>query len=466
LIVEPDNEDAALEVARSNAFPGPVYAGARLAKAGVTGALRGTPGAAAGLLQWIESVQLEPNGVWQDQRGRWPTPVDDRFLGKESLRAALEAAQRRKAQAEETLRDVRANVLEHRERHERLDEQVERQRRRMDIEEAIQVLPDKRASLGRVDAELQDVEKLHRVASEGVERLAGLDAQLAAERGGLEKEVSRLESEKAGAEKSAVELRGFLNQFEAEAAPLIFVLDATLVEAANHGDLDPQEEYEEQLKAAERHLSRLDSKPYPSVREEQRILKDNVDRSQRGLSERASEQERFLKALNQARGEYVNEANITLVAYRERALELAKLGGLRADITVPVLLNDDKSVAEASITIRIGFDQKDPVPIGHSSLSGGQRVVAGLLIITAMADTEGRGFFIFDEPYQGLSVDRIDLVSDFIESVGCQFVITEPTTGDLSILEAADIQIALEVQRPNEPFAPRPRSAVRTQVAV
>jgi hypothetical protein len=96
------------------------------------------------------------------------------------------------------------------------------------------------------------------------------------------------------------------------------------------------------------------------------------------------------------------------------------------------------------------------LPLGDTSFSSGQQVIGGLVLLMAMVEGEGRGFFMLDEPFAHLSIDRIDDVGRFLRSSGAQFVITAPTTLDRAQLDPASLVIALRKKRPEDGHAPVP----------
>ena len=106
--------------------------------------------------------------------------------------------------------------------------------------------------------------------------------------------------------------------------------------------------------------------------------------------------------------------------------------------------------------MRFGFDGKEPVPLGDPTFSGGQQVIAGLVLLMAMAEMEGRGFFLLDEPFAHLSLDRVDQVGRFLRASRSQFLLTAPTTLDRAQLDPAALVIVLQKKRAHEPHAPVP----------
>jgi hypothetical protein len=67
--------------------------------------------------------------------------------------------------------------------------------------------------------------------------------------------------------------------------------------------------------------------------------------------------------------------------------------------------------------------------------SGGQQIIAGLVLLMSMAETEGDSFFFVDEPFAHLPLDRVDDVGKFLRRSGVQFLMTVPTTLDRGQLD-------------------------------
>ena len=65
----------------------------------------------------------------------------------------------------------------------------------------------------------------------------------------------------------------------------------------------------------------------------------------------------------------------------------------------------------------------------------------------AMVEGGGRGFFMLDEPFAHLSIDRIDDVGRFLRASGAQFVITAPTTLDRAQLDPASLVVMLRKKK-------------------
>ncbi len=160
-----------------------------------------------------------------------------------------------------------------------------------------------------------------------------------------------------------------------------------------------------------------------------------------------------------ARAKYVVVVDHTIREYRNNVLALAKLAGVACEITLPDLSKMENSLDEAELNIRFGFDGKQVTSMGASSLSGGQRVVASLVLLMSLATSGGinrGGFFIIDEPFAHLSLERIDDVTRFLEKSKCQFILTSPTTHNVNVFNAAKLQMNFRIKRQGETYAPIP----------
>src|SRR5262249_56649730 len=111
---------------------------------------------------------------------------------------------------------------------------------------------------------------------------------------------------------------------------------------------------------------------------------------------------------------------------RRRAKELAAGAQVVVEMELPRLADDDRLLDEATIEVSFGFDGKEPLPLGDPSFSGGQQVIAGLVLLMAMAETDGQGFFILDEPFPHPSLHRVDQVRPFLRAARAQLIPTAP----------------------------------------
>ncbi len=167
--------------------------------------------------------------------------------------------------------------------------------------------------------------------------------------------------------------------------------------------------------------------------------------------------------LKLARQAYKRVVQETIRRYRQNVTRLGELCRVEVQVKIPgaEFLKDDNDdmIGKAGLEVRIGFDGKKPVAVDDPKLSGGQSVVASLILLMALTMQEGEsaaGFFILDEPFAHLSVERIDEVARFLTVTRAQFLITTPTTHNLLVYNPAGLTLNLRKKGATERHAPVP----------
>lgn len=189
----------------------------------------------------------------------------------------------------------------------------------------------------------------------------------------------------------------------------------------------------------------------------------DLDASERALAARRRELDAATEELALARKAYVRVVEETIRRYRRNVLRLGEL--CRVDVRVAVPGSDslredaDGLVGRVGLEVKVGFDGKRPVAVHDPELSGGQRVVSSLILLMALTmndDGDTAGFFILDEPFAHLSVERIDEVARFLRVTRAQFLITTPTTHNLMVFNPAGLTLNLRKKPGDARFAPVP----------
>jgi chromosome segregation protein len=456
LVVPTDAEAAVLEVARRHRFPGPVYTGERLAQPEEAGALRIAAGAPVWLRRWPSRVTLHADGSWRDERGVWVTAPRERVLGRAGREAALAAAERSLAEATEAAAVHRNEAENAAVRRLQAESALTAERRRRDLLREIEALPDAREearaaaaaladSEARRDAAAATREEAHRAYEEALRARVSTAAR-------VEQQIVRLRGEREALERTEAELAAAA----ARVRELADQVSPELHGRAERGELDGPDTVASDLDRARKTLESLGEPPPPEVREEALHLRANIDEAARHLAARRREAEDAQAELGECRRRYLEIVSGALQDYRRRATELAAGAEVAVEMEIPRLVDDDRILDEAAIEVRFGFDGKAPLPLGDPSFSGGQQVIAGLILLMAMAETDGRGFFMLDEPFAHLSLDRVDQVGRFLRAARAQFILTAPTTLDRAQLDPASLVIVLQKKRPGEPHAPVP----------
>jgi chromosome segregation ATPase len=464
LVVAPAHEARALELARERGFPGPVDASPphelhpELRPEGVTvaGPLELRPGAPTWLERWAREVKLDPDGTWRDERGAWVRPAKGSALGAAGRKAALARAEaegaacaQRLAAAQHVLSTARvgreaadAALAEERERQRLLAEASGLEAARLALAASREAEARARAAHEAGRRERREAEEAHRALREALARideaLRELRDRLAGERAGL----AELEERAAALEREVALLR--------ESVP------PALRPLAERGELDGADTVRRDLERAREDLARLGDPPAEEVREEARHLEANVSELEGHVAARHAESEQARSELGECRARYLEIVHHALLDYRRRAAEIAARADVRVEMELPALENDDRVLDEATLRVRFAFDGKEPMPLGDPSFSGGQQVIGGLVLLMAMAESGGRGFFMLDEPFAHLSLDRIDQVGRFLRSTRAQFLLTAPTTLDRAQLDPASLLVVLRKKRAGEAAAPLP----------
>ena len=326
------------------------------------------------------------------------------------------------------------------------------------ITEALELSERIRQVLGHVSLEMVGKQERDR-AKDGLAQAdrAALDAErlLSRKQDELEKRTGELE----GCRSAVADMERRVGELEPDIEDLKLQLDEKLIKEAETGKMPPLAMAERELERAQRALVAFEAEgeiPDETVRQESAMLDGNLKDLVRHVQDRQREADSARKKLDECRADYLHVIRNTLHDYSKRARALAEVASAKLEIELPVLRNDDRSLDEAGIVVRIGFDGKPPTEIGDTGHSGGQQVVAGLILLMSMAETEGDSFFILDEPFAHLSLDRVDDVGKFLRRSGAQFLITVPTTLDRGQLDPASLLVVLRKKPADAVYAPSP----------
>ncbi|HEY9720684.1 MAG TPA: hypothetical protein V6D47_01640, partial [Oscillatoriaceae cyanobacterium] len=139
----------------------------------------------------------------------------------------------------------------------------------------------------------------------------------------------------------------------------------------------------------------------------------NVANQEGFVNRRLREVQEGEEELRACRQSYIRLVEQVLVEYREASLELAAKANINLHMELPKLSVEDDSIEKAGLHVQVAYDGKDLRPLSDPDLSGGQKVIVSLLLLMALVDAQSAqspGFFILDEPFAHLSVERIDEV--------------------------------------------------------
>lgn len=456
IAVPEEHEAEAISLASEHGFPGPVWGGEQVRVAERVGPLNLQQGAPAWLLGWAASVLIAADGSWRDERGAWAARAVTPVLGERAREAALGEARRRSEEMTAAASEIRVAFEQAVKAHGDAVVARDDERRRLEMMERVAGMAEARGWLVAAKERLAQAQAVHEEKKAEVVALSLALERAQGDAGRAEREreiaVQRLEGER----KALGEMEDKVRHADDEILELTPRVSAELRLRAERGDLDGADTVRSDLDRARRALEEMGDKPEEAVREEARHLEINVQEAERHVQARTQEASSARDELLACRRRYLDVVDAALQDYRRRAIQIARGAGVAVEMELPKLANDDRALDEAELLARFGFDGKDPLPLGDSSFSGGQQVIGGLILLMAMVEGEGRGFFMLDEPFAHLSIDRIDDVGRFLRLSGAQFLITAPTTLDRAQLDPASLVVMLRKKRSDDPHAPVP----------
>ncbi|GMV41864.1 MAG: hypothetical protein AMXMBFR64_35800 [Myxococcales bacterium] len=406
-----------------------------------------------------DAVSITPDGYKQDPRGGVHIAVQELYCGGGARKARLDEIQRREGELEGAINRKEHEAGEVRRALTRIDLALDRERARARLAERAAEIP----ALEARSAELAETKRQLSVRlMDAMTESDGINGTL------VEKEkhlglldyrarVVAQESEKARADlahRRAKRARVDMEVKLAEAAlPELLRTEAALALT------ETEEQLGARLRVVREAIDRFEGCQDPQIVEVFEKARADLDGQQRVMTERQTEHRRGEMELRRARKSYIRVMEQTVQRYRRNIMGLAERARVEVEVHVPKLVDDDEVLKKAGIDIRIGFDGKSPVPINDPKLSGGQSVIASLILLMALTmqdDEEPGGFFILDEPFAHLSVERIDDITRFLNVTRAQFILTTPTTHNLMVYNPARLTLNLRKKLAAEDFAPVP----------
>lgn len=363
LVVSPEHFATAISVARDLEFPGPVYSGPRIDQTTVAGSLVLQSGAPSWLQSWPDTVELHEDGSWNNNQGVWVTGVMERVIGKSGRQAAIDRTEHEIYDAQLALSASLAELEFARSRREKTRDALKREEHRREYSEEIGHLFGARQ---RVETAEISVIEAERKLSETRTRLA-----LARERHGMTgADLKSMELECANAETTLKTIHNELEdrrveatEIDAAGAELDVTVRPELRARAERGDLAAADTVEHDYKKAMIRFESLGAPPAEAVRDEERVLRANVEEAERHVKQREHEAKEARDQLEICRVRFLEVVNQTLIDYRRRIRQVSEIAGVDSEVDIPNLVNDDRLLDEAKIGVRFGFDNKEPLPL-------------------------------------------------------------------------------------------------------
>lgn len=172
--------------------------------------------------------------------------------------------------------------------------------------------------------------------------------------------------------------------------------------------------------------------------------------------QRMAYSERTRQMVDEARAAYIARLRATVRQYGKNLRALGELAGVGVECPVPVLDNDDGTLAAAGLEVAFDFDQKGAQTLNDGEASGGQQVMKSLILLIGllMDDARPGGFVFIDEPFAHLDVANIDRVGAFLRATRAQYLITTPVTHNANVFQPAQLTLVTRKKKPADAWAP------------
>jgi len=183
------------------------------------------------------------------------------------------------------------------------------------------------------------------------------------------------------------------------------------------------------------------------------------------FNQRMAYAERTKAMVDDARGAYIARLRATVRQYGKNLRALGELAGVNVECPMPVLDNEDTTLASAGLEVVFDFDQKGAQSLNDGEASGGQQVMKSLILLIGllMDDARPGGFVFIDEPFAHLDVANIDRVGAFLRATRAQYLITTPVTHNANVFQPAQLTLVTRKKKPADSWAP-PIGVLRRQI--
>lgn len=471
LVVDAKDEQRALQIAARHNYPGPLTT-VSSSEGATVGPLTLSKDSPAWLRDWSQerkfvaalSAQDQPcvdmSGRRRDRFGIWCDAVSDHVLGKSAIERKLAALRGERKETTALLKSVEEQAALAGKLVDDLEARLKAQEERLALENELASAGDIENQLAEACASLEKLGREYVSAVQSATESALYAQRLENDLKAKTSEVERTQNELSGVREKIQEDQRRQSALEPELSDLgKFVTGELRQQAEQNKIVGTPQQAQAGADATKDALKRFKGEgpiPDDSVRTQQQSQLRTIEELKAHIESRQKEADALRGELDKCRGDYLDVVRRVLADYARRARTLAEGAQAKLEVEMPHIENADRSLDEAGIVIRIGFDGKSAIPVGDSSLSGGQKVIAGLIVLMSMAETDKQSFFILDEPFAHLSLDRVDEVGQFLRNSGSQFLITVPTTLDKGQLDPASLLVVLRKKDSKDKSAPLP----------
>lgn len=313
IVLAEEHAPVAIRIATDLRFPGPVYSGNLTDEKTVAGPIVLERGAPTWLRSWPRTVELATNGNWSNDKGIWVTPVEDRVLGESARKAGLKRAERELTEARATLSVTETGLAAAVTSQEAARAVLKREARRRQLGEELAGLPQARSAAAAAVTSADDGEQQLSQARARFEAARAAHDSCSSQLANSELRHSNAAGMLASTRADLQAVRAEASELDGVIAELDHAVGGELRARAERGELGAPETVEHDLADAKVKFEALGDPPAESVRDEERVLRANVEESERHVEQREREAAAARSELEQCRTRYLEVVNQTLV---------------------------------------------------------------------------------------------------------------------------------------------------------
>ncbi|SHN50705.1 AAA family ATPase [Desulfitobacterium chlororespirans] len=399
-------------------------------------------------------VSLTDQAYRQDSRGGISVYREGVYCGKLAIDAQLEEVRNTIKAIEKPLEDAKKRVDQIQERLVKLIEEIEEQK-------ALRELPSIRErycllseTLRKIKANLESLDSQKEYNDEQITRLHNQSQNLAGQRDSAKTAAKNLQEVKEKLRKDVKEKTERIPQLRKQYDEALAVLQPEQKELLAKPDererLRKAENYQADIESMQEELEKLNEEELIGIEERYKEHRARVDFAEEVIKKKQEEIDDYRQANDEAQEEYADMVTGVFNQLRKHLEEQAEMAALKVKVHI-------NRIGEArwSLDYQLSFNGKPFRPYFHKKLSGGQAVIAALLLLIAAIKVDGAfSFMILDEPTAHLDAGRMRVVGEFLRRTGAQYLLAVPYSENIKHLGWVDMTLNFRLKDDEEELAP------------
>lgn len=425
LIVAASDLQATLQVAKQNAYPGPITTDAGDARKEAIRAARG-PG-------WLAEYALTPDGI-VDRHGTWVGVASTLVTGKDAAKTALRAnADTLKAASAALGRAAaarNAKDLAMRKQDELWRRCLQRDQDLATAADLDEVQANKTKALAemmRISHELRQVGDQADFATQTAEVAKAIPVLERTVKTQRERLVGYAETIRKGTER----IRDLQDQLQTQRTKVAPEWHAKL--AAGAPIPSTQKSLDDRITDLTSDIRTLGEIPDEDIHANVARLAAAAENYSKRL---AQQQATFVEAnasLAEARAQYAKFCTSIIDLYAKRVKDWARQFNVECTVQASPLTQTatDDGIDQATLSVSFGYE-KPPAPSNTGPFSGGEAMINRIIMRLAMTNPKSDSFFIVDQPYDNLDFHNVKLVAEHLRQTSLHVIIVVPDSDSSS----------------------------------